>query len=182
MENKKISAVNIKKLWYAKPTAITEDLSGEALKTLLSSSSTKQVMNIHQDTWTIEEGESSQETYKNQLTGATYRMGAKTMGDVTFNWTIGQYDYETKAEFMKGTATATSWKRDRGATIIEKALIALTEDDQYCVLPKANITAREAQTDGAIGIAVVGTMMEPDNVNVSPEYWFDESEVKFLEA
>lgn len=175
MAGKSVSAVDIQRLWYTDITAITEDLTGAILKTILASA--KEVTNIHQDTWTIEEGEPSQDSYKNQLTGATYRMGAKTMGDVTFNWTIGQYDYATKAEFMGGTATDGSWKRKRGAVVVEKALIALTEDDQYCVLPKANITAREAQTDGAIGIAVVGTMMEPDITTVAPEYWFDKSEV-----
>lgn len=170
-----VSAVDIQRLWHTDPSAITEDLTGAALKAILTSA--KEVTNIHQDTWTIEEGEPSQDSYKNQLTGATYRMGAKTMGDVTFNWTIGQYDYETKAEFMGGTATDTTWKRQRGAVTIHKALIALTLDGQYCVLPKANITTREAQTDGAIGLAVVGTMMEPDNTAVSAEYWFDKSEV-----
>lgn len=178
---KNISAVNIKKLWHVDAKVFAEalkdaaDLTGDLLKTILSTA--QEVTNIHQDTWTIEEGEPSQDTYKNQLTGATYRMGAKQMGDVTFNWTIGQYDYATKEEFMGGTGTEKSWKRERGAVVKEKALIALTEDDQYCVLPKANITAREAQTDGAIGIAVVGTMMEPDNVKISPEYWFDKTEV-----
>lgn len=170
-----VNAVGIQKLWYADTSVVTEDLTGSLLKTILQTA--KQVTNIHQDTWTIEEGEPSQDSYKNQLTGATYRMGSKTMGDVTFNWTIGQYDYALKAEFMGGTATDGTWKRQRGAVTINKTLIALTEDNQYCVLPKANIMAREAQTDGAIAIGVVGTMMEPDNTAVSAEYWFDKSEV-----
>jgi hypothetical protein len=54
----------------------------------------------------------------------------------------------------------------------------LTEDDQYAVLPKANITTREAQTDNAVGLSCVATMLEPDAVEVSPEYWFDASVVK----
>ena len=99
------------------------------------------------------------------------------MGEVTFNWTIGKYDYFTKAEFLGGVATATSWKRPRGIVEIQKALIALTEDNQYVVLPFANIRAREANTDGAVGVGVIGTMMEPDNEAISPEYWFDISEV-----
>lgn len=99
------------------------------------------------------------------------------MGDVTFNWTIGQYDYATKAEFLGGVATAKSWKRPRGIVEIHKTLIALTEDNQYCVLPYADITGREANTDGAVGIGIVGTAMEPENDAVSPEYWFDSSEV-----
>lgn len=172
----KISAVSIKKLWYGDPSQITEDLTGASLAVLIQSA--KQVTNVHQDTWSIEEGEPSQDTYKNQLTGATYRMGAKQMGDVTFNFTIGQYDYATKADFVGGTGTDTSWKRARGITVVEKFLVALTEDDQYAVLPKANITTREAQTDNAVGLACVATMLEPDALDVSPEYWFDASEVK----
>lgn len=172
----KISAVDIKKLWYTDISAITGDLTGSMLKTILESAT--EVGNIHQDTWSIEESEASQEAYKDQRTGLTYRMGAKTMGDVTFNWTIGQYDYQTKAALLGGTATGTSWKRQRGAVTVQKTLIALTEDDQYAVLPKANISARQAQTDGAVGLAVVGTALLPENEEVAPEYWFDASEVK----
>ena len=176
MAASKISAVSIKRLWYGDPSQITEDLTGASLAVLIQSA--KQVTNVHQDTWSIEEGEPSQDTYKNQLTGATYRMGAKQMGDVTFNFTIGQYDYATKADFVGGTGTDTSWKRARGITVVEKFLVALTEDDQYAVLPKANITTREAQTDNAVGLACIATMLEPDALDVSPEYWFDASEVK----
>lgn len=137
----------------------------------------KEVKNIHQDTWTIEESEPSQDSYRNQLTGSVYRMGTKTMGDITVNFTIGQYDYKTKAEFLGGVATSASWKRARGIVEVKKALIALTQDDQYCVLPYCNINAHEANTDGAVGIAIVGTAMEPANEAVAPEYWFDKSEV-----
>lgn len=176
-ENKQVSAVDIKKLWYAETTAVTSDLTGALLAALLKATGTKEVKNIHQDTWSIEESEPSQESYKNQLTGSTYRMGTKTMGDVTFNFTLGRYDYQTKSDFMGGDATESSWKRARGVVDVKKCLIALTEDDQYCVLPYANITGREANTDGAIGISVIGTMMEPEKDEVMPEYWFDLSEV-----
>ena len=164
-------------MYYTDTSKITAKLTGTALATLIKASDTKEVKNIHQDTWTIEESEPSQDSYRNQLTGSIYRMGTKTMGDVTFNWTIGQYDYPTKAEFLGGVATAKSWERPRGIVEIHKALIALTADDQYCVLPNANIAAREANTDGAVGIGVVGTAMEPENENVASEYWFDSSEV-----
>lgn len=175
MAEVKVTAVNISGLWYGEIETITEDLTGAKLAQLLKTY--KQVENIHQDTWTIEESEATQDTFKNQLTRATYRTGAKQMGDVSFNWTIGQYDYATKAAFMGGTATETSWKRSRGVTEVNKVLVAKTEDGQYCVLPKASISGREALTDGAIGIAVKGIMLEPNNASVCPEYWFDESEV-----
>lgn len=177
-DTKQVSAIDIKKLWYCDPSAIDADLTGAALAALIAAATTDEVKNVHQDTWTFEEGEPSQESYKNQLTGSVYRVGSKDMGEVTVNFTIGRYDYATKAALLGGTATGTTWKRARGIVDIKKCIIALTEDDQYVVLPYANIMAREASTDGAIGLAVVGTMLEPENEAVMPEYWFDISEVK----
>lgn len=176
---KKISAVDIKELRYGATSLIKDDLTAEALKALLEGTGLKKVQNIHQDTWTIEEAEASQDSYKDQLSGLTYRRGKKTMGDLTFNWTIGRYDYKTKQDFMGGSSDeeGTMWKRSRDAEEVNYLLVALTQDDQYCVLPEASIMAREAQTDGAIGISVIGTMLIPENEKVAPEYWFDKSAV-----
>lgn len=172
-----ISAIDIKKLWYAETSAVTADLTGTLLSTILESA--KEITNVHQDTWTINESEPTQDSYRNQLTGNIYRFGSKQMGDVTFNFTIGRYDYVTKKDLLGGDVINVDkgWKRARGAVDIKKCLIALTEDDQYCVLPYANVVAREASTDGAVGLAVVGTAMEPETETIMPEYWFDASEV-----
>lgn len=172
-----ISAIDIKKLWYAETSAVTADLTGTLLSTILESA--KEITNVHQDTWTIDESEPTQDSYRNQLTGNIYRFGAKQMGEVTFNFTIGRYDYVTKKDLLGGDVINTDkgWKRARGAVEIKKCLIALTEDDQYCVLPYANVVAREASTDGAVGLAVIGTAMEPETETIMPEYWFDVSEV-----
>ena len=172
-----ISAIDIKKLWYAETSAVTADLTGTLLNTILESA--KEITNVHQDTWTIDESEPTQDSYRNQLTGNIYRFGAKQMGEVTFNFTIGRYDYVTKKDLLGGDVINTDkgWKRARGAVEIKKCLIALTEDDQYCVLPYANVVAREASTDGAVGLAVIGTAMEPETETIMPEYWFDASEV-----
>lgn len=43
MAGKKISAVDIKRLWHAPADAVTADLTGAALATLLSASTTKEV-------------------------------------------------------------------------------------------------------------------------------------------
>ena len=136
-----------------------------------------EVKNVHQDTWTLEESEASKTNYKNQLSGLTYRSD-KEMGDVSVNFTLGEYDYQTKADLMGGTATETSWERASGKVTIEKTLVGLTEDDQYVVIPRADISARESTTDKAIGIPVVGTELEPTVAGVAPEYWFDASVVK----
>lgn len=172
-----ISAIDIKKLWYAETSAVTADLTGTLLSTILESA--KEITNVHQDTWTIDESEPTQDSYRNQLTGNIYRFGAKQMGEVTFNFTIGRYDYVTKKDLLGGDVINVDkgWKRARGAVEIKKCLIALTEDDQYCVLPYANVVAREASTDGAVGLAVIGTAMEPETETIMPEYWFDASEV-----
>ncbi len=156
---------------------ITADLTGALLAALLKDESTKEIKNVHQDTWQFEESEPSQDVYRNQLTGSAYRMGTKTMGEVTISFTIGQYDYPLKAEFLGGKATNKSWKRARGIVEIRKVLIGLTEDDQYVVFPNANIGAYEGNADGAVGIAIKGTAMEPENDTISSEYWFDKDEV-----
>lgn len=172
---KTFSAVNIKKLWYGDTSKITAKVTGTTLFPLLSQFT--EVKNVHQDTWTLEEAEASKTNYKNQLTGLTYRSD-KEMGDIAMNFTLGEYDYSTKADLLGGTATDTSWERAKGKVTIEKALVALTEDDQYIVVPRADIAAREATTDKAIGLPVVGTELEPTVDGVAPEYWFDASVVK----
>ncbi|WP_308763168.1 hypothetical protein [uncultured Bacteroides sp.] len=178
-EAKKITAVNIKKLLYGETSEISADLTGQALYTLLQGDTLKEVKNIHGDTWTLEEAEASRTNYKNQLTGQTYRSD-KEMGDVTVNFTIGEYDYPTKKDLMGGDVINTDkgWKRARGKVKIEKLIVALTEDDQYCVIPRADIGAREATTDKAIGLPVSAVELEPKDSAIAPEYWFDSEEVK----
>ena len=108
------------------------------------------------------------------------RSSGPYLGDVTVNFTIGEYDYPTKKDLMGGDVINTDkgWKRARGKVNIEKLLVALTDDDQYCVIPRADIGAREATTDKAVGIPVSAVELEPQNAEVAPEYWFDSSEVK----
>jgi len=172
-----LSAIDIKKLYYCDPSLVNADLTEAKLKALLANNGVKEVTNVHQDTWSIEESEASQDSYRNQLNGQVYRLGKKQMGDLAFNFTIGQYDYPTKAVFLGGTATATSWKRSSEPTDIHLCLIALTDDDQYAVLPYAEIAGREATTDGAVGLPVAGKMVAPKNPAIMSEYWFDKAAV-----
>lgn len=198
----KVSGVGIKALWSAETSALERAMSqdsngkkffsGASLASLILKDDSKgdetppakPIPNVHQGTWTIEESDPSQDSYRNQLTGQIYRFGIKTMGELTFNFTIGQYNYALKEYFLGGTAAddGTSWSRARGVVDIKKCLIALTEDDQYCVLPCAHIKAREANTDSAVGIAITGTALEPENEALSSEYWFDASVVKLQKA
>lgn len=177
-----LSAIDIKQLFYCDPSKVTGDLTPAMLKSILADSDTKEIINVHQDTWTIEETDASQDSYRNQLNGEVYRKGRKQMGDLSFNFTLGQYDYTTKAAFLGGEATATSWKRNRGAVTIHMCLIALTDDDQYAVLPYADIAGRENTTDGAVGIPVRGSMVSPKNTEIAPEYWFDKDSLETNET
>lgn len=172
---KTITAVNIKKLWYGDTSKINAKLTGVLLFNLLKTAT--EVKNVHGETWTLEEAEANKTNYKNQLTGKVYRSD-KEMGEVKMNFTLGEYDYKTKADLLGGTADDTHWERASGKVSIEKFLVGLTEDDQYIVIPRADITAREASTDKAIGLPVVGTEIEPTIDAVAPEYWFDASVVK----
>ena len=186
MAEKKISAVSLKQLFYG-PVIEDPELSGAKLYALLHPSSGDstfhEIENVHQDTWTYEEAEASVTSYKNQITGNTYREDREA-GDVAINFTIGLYQYQEKKDLQGGDLVTGSgsevvgWKRGSGAQDIKKALVAKTKDDVWIVLPKASIGARGADTDGAIGLAVAGTMMESDVSGVAPEYWFDDSEVK----
>lgn len=180
----KISAIDIKKLWYA--DEIKDALTPATLKTLLTTA--KEVENVHQDTWQIEEGEASQDSYRNQLTGRVYRLGKRQAGELTVNFTIGQYDYETKAALMGGSMldengavtetakNAVGWARG-DVQEIYKTIVALTVDDVYLTVSRSSMGTREASTDGAIGLAVSGTMTDSLYSGVASEYWYDKATV-----
>lgn len=204
----KISAIDIKRLWYtdeiqgaltpyALQTIVGKRKYGKSGDTGYSASDTEgtgtltgfakgvEIKNVHQDTWQIDESEASQDSYRNQLTGRVYRLGRRQMGDLTVNFTVGQYDYETKANLMGGVmldntgaettvaANAVGWARAEEAVEMYKTIIALTIDDVYVVISRASLGAREASTDNAIGMAMSGTMTDSVHDNVKDEYWYD---------
>ena len=187
-----ISAVGIKRILYADTSVVTKDITADVAKTLIKAAITSktEVKNVHGETWSIEESEASVTPYKNQLTGQAYRYDT-TPGELTPTFSIGQYDYLTKAALMGGEIvkkggsgtdkdTPVGWKRSTDKVIIKKALFCLTEDDVWFIFPNCQIVAREANTDKAIAIAVKGLVQAPTVDGVSPEYNFDESEVKAL--
>ena len=177
----KISAVGIKKIFYADISVISNDLTAATASTIIKAAKTakNEVLNVHGDTWNIEESEASVTPYKNQLTGQAYRYDT-TQGEITPQFSIGQYDYAAKAALMggevvkKGGAGAdkdniVGWKRSTNKVVIKKALFCLTEDDVWFIFPNCQIVAREANTDKAIAIAVKGLVQTPTVDGVSPE-------------
>lgn len=187
-----ISAVGIKRILYADTSVVTKDITADVAKTLIKAAITAkaEVMNVHGETWNIEESEASVSGHKNQLNGQTYRYDT-TPGEVTPAFSIGQYDYTTKAALMGGEAikkggsgadkdNIVGWKRSTEKVVINKALFCLTEDDVWFIYPNCQIVARESNTDKAIAIAVKGFVQTPKVAGVSSEYNFDEAEVKAL--
>lgn len=187
-----ISAVGIKRILYADTSVVTKDITADVAKTLIKAAITAkaEVMNVHGETWNIEESEASVNGHKNQLNGQTYRYDT-TQGEVTPAFSIGQYDYTTKAALMGGEAikkggsgadkdNIVGWKRSTEKVVINKALFCLTEDDVWFIYPNCQIVARESNTDKAIAIAVKGLVQTPKVAGVSSEYNFDEAEVKAL--
>lgn len=179
-----MNTVGIKRLLYADTSKVTGDLTPAMLKSIIDDPETKEVTNVHQDTWSIAESEASVTRYNNQLTKKPYRQSVE-LGEVSMNFTIGEYDFTTKKELMGGQTITKSggsevigWKRSREYEEINKCLMALSEDNVWVVFPKGAVFTLEAETDGAVGLAVVGTAMEPENTAISSEYWYSDKEVQ----
>lgn len=178
-----MNTVGIKRLLYADTSKVTGDLTPAMLKSIIDDPDTKEVTNVHQDTWSIAESEASVTRYNNQLTKKPYRQSTE-LGEVSMNFTIGEYDFETKKELMGGKtiykdgSEVIGWKRSREYEEINKCLMALSEDSVWIVFPKGAVITHEAETDGAVGLAVVGTAMDPENTAISSEYWYSDKEVQ----
>lgn len=180
-----ISAIGIKGIFYGSvidTVAVSYDetnqdnetgLSAAELKAFLATA--KKVTNVHQDTWNYEEGEATITQYKNQLTKKTYRQTVEP-GDASIKFSIGQYDFDVKKDFKGGVATANKYSAPSTYKEQNMTIVGLTEDDVYIVFTKANVTANEISTDGAIALAVTATPMEPD-VALESIAWISKSAV-----
>lgn len=145
-----ISAVGIKRILFADTDKVTADITPEIAKTLIQAAikAKDEVLNVHGETWQIEETEASVTGHKNQLTGKNYRYD-DVPGEVSPSFSIGQYDWKTKKAFMGGdviqeTSKDVGWKRALDKVIVNKALFCLTDDDVWFIFPKCRIISREA--------------------------------------
>jgi len=173
----KISAIKIKALAYADPFTVVADPVAGLKGSEVFAKAWTEVANVHGETFKYEEAEPTVTGYKNQLTGLDYRTDIE-QGDVKIDFTIGEYDYATKAALQGGTSTATSWQRPAKRATIYKALKATTEDGVVIVFPKAAIVGRGADTDKAIGLAVTGKAQDTGVTGLASEKWFDAAEIK----
>jgi len=168
--------VSIKELFYADEVT-SGALTGSEVAAILLKTTTKKITNVHDTTWVYEEAEGSTTDYVNQLNAKVYYRDY-TPGTTSVSFSVGQYEYQTKADLQGGTATATSWKRPDIATLIYKCIIARTKDDTYIVFPRASITARGGMVeDKLIGLLLTAVPMDTGVTGLPSEAWFDSSEV-----
>jgi len=171
--------VSIKELFYADPISTVADkavgLTGAEVAGILKTA--QPINNVHGGSWVYEEAEPSVTDYINQLNGKIYYRDT-TPGAIQVSFSIGQYDYQTKADLQGGVATATSWKRNDSTGLKYKCLIAKTSDGTYIVLPNACVTARGGMVeDKVLGLMLAGVAMDSGVEGLESEAWFDASEV-----
>jgi hypothetical protein len=172
---------DIARILYADPigsvASPSAGLTGTEVKAVIDDADTKEIVNVHGDTWAYEEEEGTVNPYRNQLNGNTYYNDFQP-GATNASFSVGQYDYDTKADLQGGTATATSWERPKVSKIIYKCVIAVTKDDTYIVFPKAQITARGGMIESKlIGLMLNATPVETGVTGLAPEKWFNSSAI-----
>lgn len=177
--------VSVKELYYGNPLSdtLTGNITDTAIKSAVEAviSGNKSIVNVHDTTFTYEEEEASVTDYNNQLTGATYHRDS-TPGAITIDFSVGQYDYATKAELQGGAVIKEGtkeigWKREAHA-LIYKTLVAITTDGTIIVFPKAYISARGGMVeDKVIGLLLTATAMDTGVKGLPSELWYDESEI-----
>lgn len=163
-----VSAIKIKKLYYADALSEAPTLTKAGVTAAIATAN--EIGNSHQGTFQYEETEPTVNKYKNGLTKQVYRSDMEA-GDVTISFSIGAYDFATKAELQGGASTETSWTRGTSAQMY-KCFYAITEDDVCIIFPKANIIASGKTEDNAIAIGMKAVAQEVSS-SVASEYWVD---------
>lgn len=167
--------VGIKRIWYAEP--IKRQLETEDVYNLITDDggTAKEISNVHGTTWVYEEAEPSTTDYINQLTGKVYYRDS-VPGTVQISFSVGQYDYETKAALQGGEVgeDSVSWSRSDDNGLIYKSIIAETKDGTIIVFPNASIVARGGMVeDKVLGLLLTAVAMETGIAAIPSEKWFD---------
>ena len=167
--------IGIKQLWYAEPLTTAPTQAG--LNALVESAT--EIKNVHQDTWGYSQDDPTVTDYINELTGKPYYRDAENQGNKTINFTMGEYDYATKAALQGGStitegAGVVGWKAPDTPQLVQKAIIALTKTGTYIVFTNAGIIGKGDQQQKAVGLGVAAVAMENTNGSgIADEYWFD---------
>ena len=175
--------IGIKQLWYGEVIDVATNLTQAGIATIKAGM--KEVLNVHQDTWGYQEGDPSTTEYKNELTGLTYFVDKTELGQKTIQFTMGEYEYKTKADLYGGKAlkadgteagasdTAVGWVSSGSLALVHKSILALTKTGTYILFTNANIVAKGDQQQKAIGLGITAIAEENPAEGVDDEYWFD---------
>lgn len=178
--------IGIKRVVYGDPlTALPQGatkFNGAALATLLATvgkegSNLKEVENVHKDTWGYEENDPTVTDYIDQLTGKVYYRDMEEAGVPTANFTIGEYDLETKADLQGGEVIDGAWHRKNMLNPVSKAIFAQTKTGNWIVMPNANIVGKGNFVEKNIGLGVSAVPVETGVDGLSGEMWFKGEDV-----
>ena len=171
--------IGIKRLWYGDVIAtVTNPETGYSKKELKTQvAKMTEVKNVHQDTWGYDESDASITDYINELTGQPYYRDVTQASSPTINFTIGEYDFATKAALQGGKAGEETWQRQDMTSLIEKSIVAMTKTGNFIVFPKANITGKGTMSEKNVGIGVSAVPLETGVKGLASEIWFDGSKV-----
>jgi hypothetical protein len=163
--------IGIKRLWYG--DVLTAIPGQSSVATLIGNST--EVLNVHQDTWGYSQDDPSVTDYINELTGRPYFRDTESQGNKTIQFTMGEYDYLTKAALQGGAAVksdgtettnpanAVGWKAPETPAMVNKSIIALTRTGTYIIFSNASLIAKGDQQQKAVGLGVTALAMENEN-------------------
>ena len=168
--------IGIKKLWYGNP--LTQDISDVfAVATLVAGMT--EIKNVHQGTWGYSQDDPSVTDYINELTGQPYYRDKETLGVRTINFTLGVYDFATKAALQGGAVIKDNqnkeigWKSSGALENVNKCIVAQTKTGNYIIFSNASIVAKGDQQEKNIGLGITAVCMENEADGVEAEYMFD---------
>ena len=175
--------IGLKKLWYCDPLTAVPTQAG--LASLVAAAT--EIKNVHQDAWGYTQDDPTVTDYINELTGKPYYRDAEQQGNRTINFTMGEYDYATKAALQGGSTVSegspskvVGWKAPDSPVLVSKCIIALTKTGTYILFTNAAIIGKGDQQQKAVGLGVTAVAMENTlgasqnpAVEIADEYWFD---------
>ena len=171
--------IGIKQLWYG--DVLTSDLAdAEAVATLVQNMT--EVKNVHEGTWGYSHDDPSVTEYINELTGQPYYRDKTSLGARTITFTLGVYDFATKAALqggsvitktVSGETVAVGWKSSGALENVNKCIVAKTKTGNYIVFSNASIVAKGDQQEKNIGLGITAVCMENETSGVQAEYMFE---------
>lgn len=167
--------IGIKQLWYG--DVLTTAPSQANMATLVASLT--EIKNVHEGTWGYSHDDPSVTDYINELTGQPYYRDKTTLGNRTINFTLGVFDFATKAALQGGKVIKDAqekeigWESSGALENVNKCIVAKTKTGNWIVFTNASIVAKGDQQEKNIGLGVTAVCMENETENVEAEYMFE---------